>query len=139
MLRLVALMNVRSHVILDAQLSPDRAVKFYWPKRSCDKFQTTSSILFDKGFWGADLPLSVVGGGANQYWLTPVRKNLVMEKVERYEQHDRLVRMKVSAQARKRDPGFSLSWEMREMSYESHGKVRSLLRLCPSRAMTQQL
>ncbi|MFH7572203.1 IS4 family transposase, partial [Pseudomonas syringae pv. tagetis] len=40
---------------------------------------------------------------------------------------DRLVRMKVSPQSRKRNPEMPLSWEVREVSYESHGKVMSLL------------
>ncbi|MFH7611895.1 IS4 family transposase, partial [Pseudomonas syringae pv. tagetis] len=54
--------------------------------------------FFDKGFWGADLLLSEVGGGANRHWLTPAPKNMVMEEVERYGEHDRLDRMKVSPQ-----------------------------------------
>ncbi|MFH7495405.1 IS4 family transposase, partial [Pseudomonas syringae pv. tagetis] len=63
-----------------------------------------SITLFDKGFRGADLLLSVVGGGANRHWQTPARKNLVMEEVERYGDQERLVRMKVSHQDRKRNP-----------------------------------
>jgi hypothetical protein len=50
-----------------------------------------------------------------------------MEEVERYGEHDRLVRMKVSPQACKRNPELPLSWDVRKVSYESHGKVRSLL------------
>ncbi|WP_420917735.1 IS4 family transposase [Pseudomonas syringae group genomosp. 7] len=127
MLRLVALMNVRSHVILDAQLSPFRGSEMRLAETYLGQIPDNSITLFDKGFWGADLLLSVVGGGANRHWLTPARKNLVMEEVERYGEHDRLVRMKVSPQARKRNPEMPLSWEVREVSYESHGKVRSLL------------
>ncbi|RML51228.1 hypothetical protein ALQ93_200076 [Pseudomonas syringae pv. pisi] len=131
MLRLVALMNVRSHVILDAQLSPFRGSEMRLAETFLGQIPDNSITLFDKGFWGADLLLSVVGGGANRHWLTPARKNLVMEEVERYGEHDRLVRMKVSPQARKRNPELPLSWEVREVSYESHGKVRSLLTSLP--------
>ncbi|MBK0156536.1 IS4 family transposase, partial [Pseudomonas sp. S75] len=70
--------------------------------------------------------------GKNRHWLTPARKNLVMEEVERYGEHDRRVRMKVSPQARKRNPNLPTHWEVREVSYESQGYVRSLLTSLPA-------
>ncbi|BBH44795.1 hypothetical protein KU43P_12720 [Pseudomonas sp. KU43P] len=76
--------------------------------------------------------LSVAEGGDNRHWLTPARKNLVMEEVERYGEHDRRVRMKVSPQARKRNPNLPTHWEVREVSYESQGQIRSLLTSLPT-------
>lgn len=127
MLRLVALMNVRSHVILDAQLSPYRGSEMRLAETFVDQILDNSITLFDKGFWGADLLLSIADGGNNRHWLTPARKNLVMEEVERYGEHDRRVRMKVSPQARKRNPALPTHWEVREVSYQSQGRIRSLL------------
>ena len=76
--------------------------------------------------------LSVADGVNNRHWLTPARKNLVMEEVERYGEHDRRVRMKVSPQARKRNPNLPTHWEVREVSYESQGQLRSLLTSLPA-------
>tara|TARA_Y100000748_G_scaffold219571_2_gene184586 strand:+ start:11210 stop:12541 length:1332 start_codon:yes stop_codon:yes gene_type:complete len=132
MLRLVALMNVRSHVIVDAQLSPYRGSEMRLAETCLAQIPDRSITLFDKGFWGADLLLSVVAGGTDRHWLIPTRKSLVMEEVERYSEHDRLVRMRVSPQARKRNPSLPMHWEVREVSYERHGKVRSLLTSLPS-------
>ena len=132
MMRLVALMNVRSHVILDAQLSPYRGSEMRLAETFLGQIPDNSITLFDKGFWGADLLLSVADGGCNRHWLTPARKNLVMEEVERYGEHDRCVRMKVSPQARKRNPDLPTQWEVREVSYESRGHVRSLLTSLPA-------
>lgn len=132
MLRLVALMNVRSHVILDAQLSPYRGSEMRLAETFLGQIPDNSITLFDKGFWGADLLLNVADGGSNRHWLTPARKNLVMEEVERYGKHDRRVRMKVSPQARKRNPGLPTHWEVREVSYESQGQIRSLLTSLPA-------
>ncbi|AZF48587.1 Transposase [Pseudomonas sp. R2-7-07] len=53
MLRLVALMNVRSHVILDAQLSPYRGSEMRLAETFLGQIPDNSIILFDKCFWGA--------------------------------------------------------------------------------------
>ena len=63
-----------------------------------------SVTLFDKGFWSADLLLGLSTRGDRHHWLIPARKNLVSEEVVRYNPKDRLLRMKVAAQARKRNP-----------------------------------
>lgn len=132
LLSLLALMNVRSHVILDAQLSPYRGSEMRLAESFLGQIPEDSITLFDKGFWGADLLLSVAEGGKNRHWLTPARKNLVMEEVERYGEHDRRVRMKISPQARKRNPNLPTHWEVSEVSYESQGQVRSLLTSLPA-------
>ena len=73
--------------------------------------------LFDKGFWSAYLLLSLATQGNNRHWLIPARKNLVSDEVIRYGK-DRLLRMKVSPQARKRNPDLPTHWNVREVSYE---------------------
>lgn len=118
MMRLVALMNVRSHLILDAQLSPYRRSEMRLADEFLQQIPDHSVTLFDKGFWSAYLMLSLSGVGTNSHWLTPARKNLVSEEIVRYGTHDRLVRMKVSPQARKRNPSLPTHWEVREVSYE---------------------
>ncbi|TBU81017.1 IS4 family transposase [Pseudomonas dryadis] len=138
MLRLIALMNVRSHVILDAQLTPYRSSEMRLAETFLAQIPDNSVTLFDKGFWGADLLLSLAGNGSNRHWLTPARKNLVMEEIERYSEHDRLVRMKVSVQARKRNPNLPMHWEVREVSYESQGQVKSLLTSLPAGAYSAE-
>ncbi|MQU65704.1 transposase [Pseudomonas sp. FSL R10-1350] len=70
--------------------------------------------------------------GTNRHWLTPARKNLVSEEIVRYGKHDRLVRMKVSPQARKRNPGLPTHWEVREVSYEIQGKLKIVMTSLPA-------
>lgn len=67
MMRLVALMNVRSHVLLDAQLSPYRRSE-----------------------------MRLADGGEQRRWLIPARKGLVAETIHRYNDDDQLLTMKVS-------------------------------------------
>ena len=59
MMRLVALMNVGSHVVLDAQLSPYRGSEMRLAETFLGQIPDNSITLFDKGFWDADLLLSV--------------------------------------------------------------------------------
>ncbi len=124
MMRLVALMNVRSHLILDAQLSPYRRSEMHLTDEFLQQIPDHSVTLFDKGFWGAEMLSGLSKAGTNRHWLIPTKKGLVCEEVTRYGQHDRLVRMKVSPQARKRNPTLPTHWEAREVSYEIQGKLK---------------
>lgn len=132
MMRLVALMNVRSHLILDAQLSPYRRSEMRLADEFLQQIPDHSVTLFDKGFWSADLMLSLSNAGINRHWLTPARKNLVSEEIVRYGEHDCLVRMKVSPQARKRNPSLPTHWEVREVSYEIQGKLKTVMTSLPA-------
>ncbi|AMW82805.1 Mobile element protein [Pseudomonas yamanorum] len=132
MLRLVALMNVRSHVILDAQLSPYRRSEMRLADEFLQQIPDHSVTLFDKGFWGAELLSSLSRSGTHRHWLIPAKKGLVCEEVARYSIHDRLVRMKVSPQARKRNPVLPSHWEVREVSYEIQGKVKTVMTSLPA-------
>ncbi|MHC8326902.1 IS4 family transposase [Pseudomonas sp. LB1P83] len=134
MLRLVALMNVRSHVIMDAQLSPYRRSEMRLADEFLQQIPDHSVTLFDKGFWGAELLSGLSGAGINRHWLIPAKKGLICEEVARYSQHDRLVRMKVSPQARKRNPALPSHWEVREVSYEIQGKVKTVMTSLPAKA-----
>ncbi|WP_271408194.1 IS4 family transposase [Pseudomonas sp. Q1-7] len=132
MLRLVALMNVRSHLILDAQLSPYRRSEMRLADAFVQQIPDHSVTLFDKGFWSADLLLGLNKGGDHRHWLIPARQGLVSEEVTRYGKGDRLLRMKVSPQARNRNPNLPTHWEVREVSYEVQGKVKTVLTSLPA-------
>lgn len=132
MLRLVALMNVRSHVILDAQLSPYRRSEIRLADEFLRQIPNHSVTLFDKGFWSADLLLGLAAGDKHRHWLIPARKGLVSEEVARYGKGDRLLRMKVSPQARKRNPNLPTHWHVREVSYEVKGKLKTVLTSLPA-------
>lgn len=133
MMRLVALMNVRSHVILDAQLSPYRRSEMRLADEFLQQIPDHSVTLFDKGFWGAEMLSSLSKSGTNRHWLIPAKKGLICEEKVRYGQHDRLVRMKVSPQARKRNPTLATHWEVREVSYEVQGKLKTVMTSLPAK------
>jgi hypothetical protein len=130
MMRLVALMNVRSHLILDAQLGPYRRSEMRLADEFLQQIPDHSVMLFDKGFWGAEMLSSLSNVGTHRHWLIPAKKGTVCEESVHYGEHDRLVRMKVSPQARKRSPALGTHWEAREVSYEIQGRVKTVMTSC---------
>ena len=101
MLRLVTLMNVRSHVIANAAISPYRKGN---PLASefIHSLPDKSVTLLDKGFFGADLLLRIQAEDSDRHWLIRNAKGLVYTELERYGDGDRLLQMTVSPQARKK-------------------------------------
>ena len=130
-MRLVALMNARSHIMLDAQLSPYRKGEIPLAEDMVNKIPNHSVTLLDKGFWGADLLLNISKNHSDRHWLIPARKGLVYEEIERYNDHDKLLRMSVSPQARKRNPELPEKWEVRAVTYEINGTQKTVYTSLP--------
>lgn len=131
MLRLVAVMNARSHVILDAVISPYRRGEIRLAEHFHQRIPTHSVTLLDKGFWGADLLLSLHNSGKEKYWLIPARQNVVAEVVEEYAPGDRLVVMTVSPQARKKNPALPAQWTARAVTYLCGNKEKTVFTSLP--------
>lgn len=131
MLRLVALMNIRSHIVLDARISPYRRGEIPLAADFSSAIPDHSVTLFDKGFWSADLLLGLQQEGRGRHWLIPARKGLVVEEIHRYNARDRELRMKVSPQARKRNPALPAFWTVREVSYKTAGSIKTVYTSLP--------
>lgn len=132
MMRLVALMNVRSHIIVDAQLSPYRRSELRLADEFLTRIPNHSVTLFDKGFWGADFLLRLASQGVQRHWLIPERKGVVYEEVDVFGEHDRLLKMNVSPQARKRNPSLPTTWTVRAVSYRVKGKLKTVFTSLPA-------
>ena len=91
-----------------------------WPQLPAD-----SLVIVDKGFYSAGLlwPLQHRQG---RQWLIPARAGLKGEVMQTHGPGDVRLRMKVSPQARKKDPGLPLTWEVRAITRELDGKPRTL-------------
>ncbi len=132
MMRLVALMNVRSHIIVDAQLSPYRRSELRLADEFLAHIPDHSITLFDKGFWGADFLLRLASQGVQRHWLIPERKGAVFEEVEVFGEHDRLLKMNVSPQARQRNPSLPSTWTVRAVSYRVNGTLKTVFTSLPA-------
>ena len=117
MLRLIALMNLRSHVVLDAAISPYRRGEVPLAASLLEHLPPRSITLLDKGFFSANLLLSIADG-EERHWLTPERQGSVYDVVHEYGPGDCLVEMTVSPQARKANSKLPAKWRARAVSYE---------------------
>lgn len=131
MLRLVALMNVRSHLMVDAQVSPYRRGEIPLAENFLTQIPVNSITLFDKGFWSANLLLSLNKQKGERHWLIPERKGLVYEVAETYANGDELVRMKVSPQARKKNSELPETWLARRVTYKVKTGVKTVMTSLP--------
>lgn len=130
-LRLVALMNVRSHVLANAAISPYRRGEIPLAAEFVEAIPAQSVTLLDKGFFSADLLLSIQNGATNRHWLIPERKGLVSTEIQRYGNGDRLLQMRVSPQARKKNPALPQHWQVRAVTYEIQGKEKTVFTSLP--------
>ncbi|WCE92527.1 IS4-like element ISPsy33 family transposase [Pseudomonas syringae pv. actinidiae] len=115
-LRLVALMNARSHIIANAAISPYRKGEIPLAKDFVESIPNHSVTLLDKGFFSADLLLSIQNAEQNRHWMIPERKGTVRTEVEHYGDGDYLVQMRVSPQARKKNPALPEYWQVRAVT-----------------------
>lgn len=131
MLRLVTLMNVRSHVLANAAISPYRKGEIPLASEFIQSLPDHSVSLLDKGFFGADLLLRIQTEATNRHWLIPERKGLVYTELEHYGDGDRLLQMSVSPQARKKNPALPAQWQVRAVTYEVAGKPKTVFTSLP--------
>ncbi|EBY5128057.1 IS4 family transposase, partial [Salmonella enterica subsp. enterica serovar Brazzaville] len=131
-MRLVALMNLGSHILLDAATAPFRSSEILLAQSMTASVPDNSVTLFDKLFYSADLLLTLNQQGNNRHWLLPARKNVVAETEESYGEGDRLLKLKVSPQARKKNPSLPEYWYARAVTYEVNGVEKTVLTSLPA-------
>ena len=131
-MRLVALMNLGSHILLNAATAPFRRSEILLAQPMMASVPDNSVTLFDKLFYSADLLLTLNQQGNNRHWLLPARKNVVAETEENYGVGDRLLKLKVSPQARKKNPSLPEYWYARAVTYEVNGVEKTVLTSLPA-------
>jgi hypothetical protein len=131
LLRCVALMNTHSHIILDTQIGRYRKAETPLAEAMLDKIPDRSITLLDRNFWSANLMHTLMNGGNKRHWLIPKRSNTVYEVIEEYGDGDALWRMKVSPQARKKNPSLPEYWDARAITYDVQVKAKTVLTSLP--------
>ncbi|UJD89879.1 hypothetical protein FS594_14420 [Rahnella aquatilis] len=80
--------------------------------------------LFDRCYFSAAFFLEWQQAGTCIHWLKPVKNKLRYQVIERYSDHDMLIGIPISPQARKAPPHFLVVWRARMVSYVSGGGQR---------------
>jgi len=109
----VTLMSTKTHLISDAAFGPISNSEISYAQQLVGSAQDNTLTLFDRGFMSAELFTAWRGAGKNTHWLIPIKAKLRYEVVEEYTPHDKLIKMPVSPQAKKKHPYLDDFWNAR--------------------------
>jgi hypothetical protein len=128
--RMACLLDARARLLVDASMGPYDTSEYALAQHLWPQLPEDSLVIVDKGFYSAGLlwPLQHQQG---RHWLIPARAGLKGEVVQTHGPGDVVLRMKVSPQARKKDPNLPLTWEVRAITREIDGKSRTLFTSLP--------
>jgi len=121
LVRMSALMAVRSHLLAAASFGPYKNGEHSYARDLWPCLPDNSLVLVDKGFWGANVLLPVQLEGTNRHWLTRAKKNFTGRRVKRLGRDDELVELDVSSHAHKKQPGLPKVFHVRVIRYQRKG------------------
>lgn len=114
-LRLVVLSALRSHLIAAAAFGPYSMGEVSYAASLWLELPDESLCIVDRGFFGAGALLSITRAQRARHWLTRAKSGLKWEVVKRLGKDDDLIEMKVSPEARRKDPSLPERWQMRAL------------------------
>ena len=113
--RMACLLGIRSRQLIDACFDAYAASEYTLAQTLWPQVPENSLVIVDKGFYSSALLLSLQQC-PNRHWLIPARAKLSSETIETYGAGDVRLRMKVSPQARKKQPELPTHWELRAIT-----------------------
>jgi hypothetical protein len=124
LVRMACLLDARSRLLVDARFDTYATSEYTLAAQLWPQLPPDSLVLVDKGFYSAGLlwPLQQQG----RHWLIPARAGLKGEIIATHGPGDVCLRMRVSPQARKKDPSLPLTWDVRAITRELEGQSRTV-------------
>jgi hypothetical protein len=128
LVRMVALMALRSHLIAAVEFGPFEVSEVAYAASLWRCVPEQALVILDRLYFSAATLLSLSGSGQSRHWLTRARKNLSCRVVERLGRGDAIIEMKVSDKARKKESTLPRTWTARAITYRRKGfKPQKLL------------
>ena len=121
LLRMVALMALRSHLLAKAAFGPYGNGEYHYAAQLWDAIPDDSLCIVDRNFWSAALLLQLQSEGQNRHWLIRAKSSTRGSCIKKLGRNDELVELKVSSQARKRFPSLPATWTVRIITYQIRG------------------
>jgi hypothetical protein len=120
MVRLVAAMVLRSRLLAGVEFGPYAQGELTYAVKLRDAIPDHSLTVVDRAYFGASWLLGLSSAGVERHWLTRAKSKLRYKVIQAFSDHDALVEMKVSPEARSKDPTLPATWRMRAITYK-HG------------------
>ena len=125
MVRLCALMSLRSRLIHDVRFGPANTGEVSYAKQLSP--QPCSLTLFDRCYLSAELLINWQREQPEAHWLVPLKGNTKYRVLKTFSEGDHLVEMQVSAHARKQDNGLPEVWQARLIECDGSSDYRGFI------------
>jgi hypothetical protein len=127
-IRVVALMELRSHLVRRARLGPySNSSEHAYAHELLSAIPDHSLTILDALYMAAAVLHTIERGGSERHWMTIAKSNTKMHVIERYGVGDELVEMAVSSEARAADPTLPKTWSARAITYQRGSKRRTIM------------
>jgi hypothetical protein len=120
LLRMVALMALRSHLIEAVRFGPFAIDERRYAKELIPLVPEISLLILDRNFFSAHL-LTSLRASEHRYWLIRARSNTRWKVLEELGPGDARVEVTVSDKARQRDPTLPRTFQARAVAYQREG------------------
>jgi hypothetical protein len=120
-------METSSHLLLASEFDSRNVGEMSLAERLIPSVPDNSLTLFDRGYYSLGLLYLWMTKGVNTHWMLPARKDLQYTVKHQLNEHDALVTLATSPQARKKFDGLPETIEARLTRYEVDGKTYRVL------------
>ena len=121
LVRLVALMALRSHLLAAASFGPYAGSEYSDASELRRELPGDSLCLIDRGFFSARLLLQLFDRDKNKHWLMRTKEKMKLTVLKRLGKDDALVDVPVSKEARQKDPSLPKTYVARVVGYQRKG------------------
>lgn len=117
LVRLAALMAVRSHVLAGAAFGPYATSELALCRELWAQIPDHSLTILDRNFLSANVLVGLQQAGAGRHWMTRAKSKTQWTVVKCYGRHDKLVELTVSSVSRRKYPELPKTFVVRAISY----------------------
>jgi hypothetical protein len=122
LVRFVALMALRSHLLAALALGPYRGTsEIGLAPGLLAQIPERALVILDRGFLSAALLLAYARGGVDRHWLVRTKSTTRWRTVRTFAPGDELVELRVPLTARRRDPTLPMTYLARAIRYHRRG------------------
>lgn len=122
LLRMVALMALQTHLIVEAVIGGFKGTsEVAFGEQLLPAIVGDSLTLLDRGFLSVWLLHRITSEGCNRHWLTRIKKTTRWTVIQTYGPGDQLVEIKTPDEARRKHPTLPRTWRARLIEYHRAG------------------
>lgn len=125
--RMVSLMALRSHLLVDASFGPYGTDERRYAERLWKSVPDNSLVLIDRAYLQANVLVPLQRDGTNRHWMTRAKSNSKWITLKTLGKGDYLVEMAVSSEARRKDPTLPKTFQARAVRYQRKGYRPSIV------------